>query len=297
MCKCRRITGYCAGLNVHDMSDTKKLPFAEDYWKQDGGQKWVELIDATESYLDVFNKMLFERADIATGESVLDIGCGGGLTSIELANRVGTEGRVMGVDISPDILAVAGVRGRAVANLKFTEGDVATMHLEPGAFSLIFSRFGMMFFSDPVMAFSKLRNALKPSGRMVFLCWRTFDENPWMKEPTQAVFEILPPQDPPPQPDSPGPFSLGKKERIEYLLGAAGFKSIAIEALDTGMSMGALTDVVDYFMRMGPAAAVIADAADEHQTAARTVIREVLKRYETDQGVITKAAAWIVTAV
>ena len=278
------------------MNDKKKIPFAEDFWKQDGGQKWVELIDTTERYLDVFNETLFKRSSIATGESVLDIGCGGGLTSIVLANRVGKTGRVVGVDISPDILAVAGKRGRAVNNLKFVEGDAATMQLEPGGFTLIYSRFGVMFFSEPIKAFSNLRNALKPSGRMVFLCWRTFDENPWMKEPAQAVFEIIPPPGPPPQPEAPGPFSLGKKERIEYLLNRSGFKSIAIEALDARLSMGNLSEVVNYFMRMGPAAAVIADASDAQKAAARTVIREVLQRYETDQGVMSNAAAWIVTA-
>ena len=274
----------------------KKIPFAEDYWKEDGGQKWVELIDTTESYLDVFNESLFASANIVRGESVLDIGCGGGLASMEIANRVGDKGRVLGVDISPDILAVAAARGRSITNLEFIVGDAATMQLETGTFSLIFSRFGMMFFSEPLLAFSNLREALRPSGRMVFLCWRTFDENTWMKEPAQAVFDILPPQGPPPEPDAPGPFSLGRKGRIEFLLGKAGFKSISIEAMDASLTMGALADAVDYFMRMGPAAAVIADASAAQKTAARAVLTDVLKRYDTDRGVITNAAAWIVTA-
>ena len=200
------------------------------------------------------------------------------------------------MDISPDILAVAVARGGTIANLEFVEGDAAAMQLEAGTFSLIFSRFGMMFFSEPILAFSNLREALRPGGRMVFLCWRTFDENTWMKEPAQAVFDILPPQGPPPEPDAPGPFSLGRKERIEFLLGKAGFRSIRVEAMDASLTMGALAEAVDYFMRMGPAAVVIADATAAQKTAARAVLTDVLKRYDSERGVITNAATWIVTA-
>ena len=271
--------------------------FAEDYWKQDGGRKWAHLIDATENYLAVFNESLLDRAKIGAGDVVLDIGCGGGINSIEIALRAGLEGRVLGVDISPDILAVAGERGREIPNLEFIEGDAATMDLDEGGYSLIFSRFGMMFFSDPVRAFNNLRRALRSGGRMVFLCWRTIEENPWMREPAQAVLNFLPPPGPPPDPDAPGPFSLGKKDRIEYLLNHAGFKSINIEALDARMSMGGLDELTDYYMQMGPAAAVIAEADDDEKKAARSIIRNVLESYATEEGVVMSAATWIVTAI
>ena len=279
-----------------NLEKEKITPFSEDYWKQDGGKKWVELIDATEATLQVFNEKLLEHAGIAAGESVLDVGCGGGLNSIEIANRVGATGRVVGVDISPEVLMVAGARGGHVTNLEFSEGDAASMSLEADLFSLIFSRFGVMFFADPVNAFINLRRALKPDGRMVFLCWRTMEENTWMMEPARAVHEVIPPQGPPPDPDAPGPFSLGKRETVVGLLGDAGFQSIDIMALDVGMSVGSLSNTVDYFMKMGPAAAAVANATEAQKTEVKEALGEALKQYETADGVVMAGAAWLVTA-
>lgn len=272
------------------------IPFSEDYWKQDGGKKWVELIDETEATLQVFNERLLEHAGITAGETVLDVGCGGGVNSIEIANRVGKAGRVVGVDISAEVLAVAEARSGHVDNLEFTEGDAASMPFDPDNFSLIFSRFGVMFFSDPVSAFANLRSSLKTEGRLVFLCWRSMEENTWMMEPARAVHEIIPPQGPPPDPDAPGPFSLGKSERVVGLLGAAGFQSIDIAAMDVGMRIGPLSNAVDFFMRMGPAAVAAADATEEQTSAIRNVLADVLKRHDTDDGVVMPGAAWLVTA-
>lgn len=281
------------------MKNIKKeniVPFSEDYWKQDGGQKWVEFIDETEATLEVFNERLLERAGIVAGETVLDVGCGGGLNSIAIASLVGEAGRVTGVDISPQVIALAGARGGHMTNLEFVEGDAARLSLEDGLYSLVFSRFGVMFFSDPVEAFINLRRALKPDGRMVFLCWRPMEENTWMQEPARAVWEIIPPDGPPPEPDAPGPFSLGDKNRVEALLGNAGFTSIDIEPLNVEMAIGPLTSAVEFFMKMGPASAAAADATDEQKSEIRNVLAEVLKRYDTDNGVVMPGAAWAVTA-
>ena len=272
------------------------IPFSEDYWKQDGGRKWVELIDETEATLQVFNEKLLEHAGIGAGETVLEVGCGGGLNSIEIASRVGETGSVLSVDISPEILAVAAARGGHVTNLVFTEGDAASMSLEPGLFSLIFSRFGVMFFSDPVNAFVNLRRALRPDGRMVFLCWRSMEENTWMMEPARAVQEVIPPQGPPPDPDAPGPFSLGQRETLTSLLGDAGFQSIDIAALDVGMSIGPLSNTVEFFMKMGPAAVAVADATEAQKAEVKEALGKALKKYETADGVVMPGAAWLVSA-
>jgi len=281
---------------MKNLEKEKVIPFSEDYWKQEGGQKWIEFMDETEASLAVFNDKLLARAGITDGETVLDVGCGGGLNSITIANMVGETGRVVGVDISPEIIAVADTRGGHLDNIEFTEGDAASMPLEQAFFSLVFSRFGVMFFSEPVKAFINLRKALKAEGRMVFLCWRSMEENTWMLAPAQAVAEIIPPQGPPPEPDAPGPFAFGRRERVEELLGDAGFNSIHIEPLDVGMSIGPLPNAVDFFMKMGPAAVAIADATDTQKDAIRKALGEVLKTYETDNGVVMPGAAWVVTA-
>lgn len=277
--------------------DTKeKVPFGEDFWKEDGGDRWVENIDILETSISGFDEKLLERACVEEGETVLDVGCGGGLNSLEIAGRVGPDGRVTGMDISARILEVARDRAKSFSNLDFMEADAATADLGKGTFNLIFSRFGVMFFSDPVMGFKNLNQALKQSGRLVFLCWRTIDENPWMNEPAQAVFEVIPPQGPPPDPDAPGPFAFGIRDRIEVILGKSGFNTVDIEAIDSDMKLGGLQETVDYFTRMGPAAVLMEGADEALKQSAKNALRRVLENYQSDDGIVMQGAAWIVTA-
>lgn len=278
-------------------NDSKQtVPFAEEYWQEDGGHKWVEYIDETEIALQVFSDKLLDKANPSSDEIVLDVGCGGGANSIEIARRVGQNGRVTGIDISTAILEIAQTRGEQISNLEFINSDAATADLGEGIYDLVFSRFGVMFFSDPVQAFSNLRSALKPSGRIVFLCWRSMEENPWMNVPAQAAFSIVPPQGPPPSEDAPGPFSMASSERVKRLLTDAGLQTINMEAMDVDMKLGGIDDAVDYFMKMGPAAAALMEADEARKQAAAKAIHDALKQFETDAGIQAPAAAWIVTA-
>ena len=281
---------------MNNLNNKRTLPFSEDYWKEEGGHKWVEYLDATETSLEPFNKIMLEYTGITEAEVVLEVGCGGGANSIELAKRVGSGGSVTAVDISAPILSIARARGAGIQNLEFVEGDAAIIKLETGHYDLIFSRFGVMFFSAPVCAFVHLRNSMKPSARMVFLCWRTLEENAWMNVPTRAIFTIIPPAGPPPAPDDPGPFSLASRTRIEEILTAAGFRMIQVKAVDIKMELGTLPDTVEYFMKMGPGAAALA-GADEHQKdTVSDVLTKALRQFETAGKVIAPAAAWIVSA-
>ena len=279
-----------------ELDNRKTLPFTEEYWKEGGGQRWVEHIDATESSLGAFNEVLLEQALIKTGEYVLDVGCGGGVNSLEIARRVGPEGRVRAVDISGPILKVARSRGKGHTNLEFIEGDAAVIDLAEGFFDLIFSRFGVMFFSDPVTAFMNLRNSLKATGRMVFLCWRPLQDNPWMSVPAQAVFSVIPPQGPPPDPAAPGPFALGESSRIRELLTNAGLKLIELQAIDVVMKLGPLPETVEYFMKMGPGAEALVDAGEQLKNTAADALRLALRQFESNGTVNPPAAAWIVIA-
>lgn len=279
-----------------ELDNLRTLPFAEEYWKEEGGHKWVEYIDATESSLETFNEILLEYAHVKAGENVLDVGCGGGVNSLEIARRVGTEGRVRGVDISGPILKVARSRGKGQANLEFIEGDAAVIDLAEGYYDLVFSRFGIMFFSDPVAAFMNLRNSLNSTGRMVFLCWRSLQDNPWMSIPAQAVFSVIPAQGPSPDPAAPGPFALAESGRIRDILTNAGLKLLELKAIDVAMKLGPLSDTVEYFMKMGPGAAALVDAGEELKTAAADAIRHALRQYESNGVVNPPAAAWIAIA-
>lgn len=281
---------------MNEQESEKTLPFAEGYWKEEGGEKWAEHIDATEASLQAFSKILLDGAEIMQGETILDIGCGGGTNSIEAALRTGAEGSVTGIDISPAILAVANERGADIDNLGFVLGDAANTDLGEEVFDLIFSRFGVMFFSDPVAAFTNLGKSLKKDGKLVFMCWRSMEENPWMSAPATAVFEVVPPKGPPPQPGQPGPFSMAMKDSVVSILGDAGMTDISIETSDAGMELGSLEDAVAYFMKMGPAAATLIDATDEQKSRAAAAIREALSHYETERGITAPAAVWLVKA-
>ena len=269
---------------------------AEDYWRQDGGDKWVEYIDMTEASLSAFNNQLLDAAEIKQGESVLDIGCGGGANSIEIAGRVGDSGHITGADISTQILEVARNRGTGITNLDFIEADAGTDDLGKARYDLVFSRFGVMFFSDPVSAFRNILSAMKPEGRLVFLCWQSLEENPWMGVPAQTAFSIVPPAGPPPAPDAPGPFSFALPERVESILTESGFKNINFSAINVTMKMGSLEQTMEFFLKVGPVAVVLAEASDEQKTQVSRAIGEALKQFETEDGVHAPASAWIVSA-
>ncbi len=283
---------------MNNNKQENKQAFSEDYWKEEGGQKWLENIDVVESSLIPLGEILLERAPFREAEFVLDVGCGGALTSLEIVKQVGSGGQVTAIDISADILSVARQRAERVPNLHLREGDAGSIALEEQYFDVIFSRFGVMFFNDPVAAFKNFHKAMKPSARLVFLCWRTLEENPWMGEPAAAVFKHLAPPDKPetPDADAPGPFSFADSGRVRHILASAGFKDINLQAVDTGMPLGAMDEAVSFLMRMGPAAEVIAQANDDEKDTAAMTIRHVLGKYETADGIMPPAAAWVVIA-
>ena len=278
------------------MNNTKSIPYTEDYWRNEGGDKWVEIIDATEKSIGVFDEFLYRHAGIREGEMVLDVGCGGGANSTRIAALVGKSGHVTGLDISPRILAIARERGRAFHNLEFVAADAAGYRPDGPGFDLVFSRFGLMFFSDPVAAMRNLHTLLLPSGRIVYLCWRTFAENPWMKAPAEAVFTVIPPAGPPPDPDAPGPFSLGTREKIELLMARAGFTGLTVDAVDVPINMGPLQQALENYTRLGPAAALIGEARGVKKEQAMAALKSLLEKHETPQGVELPAACWVVTA-
>jgi SAM-dependent methyltransferase len=279
-------------------ADKDHRPFSETFWMEEGGDKWVENIDLLERQLAPLTEAFMERCAAAAGEAVLDVGCGGGLTSMTLAEQVGPRGRVLGVDISAAILDIARRRGRGSANLEFRVADAGSEDLGRGGFDLVASRFGVMFFSRPLAAFENLRRQLRPGGRLVFLCWRTLEENPWMTVPAEAAFTVVPRPEPPaqPDPDAPGPFSLGERQRLEYLLGNAGYRDIRLERLDVGLPMGSLDEAGHMATRMGPAAKSIEEASAQERAAAVQAIRQALRDYELEGGVILPSASWIAAA-
>ena len=177
-------------------------------WNGQSGERWVAHQARLDAMLAAFGQAAIEAAAPVAGESVLDVGCGAGASSLALAARVGAGGQLLGVDISEPLIA----RARALASQDtpalFRVIDASSAELPEGAFDILFSRFGVMFFDDPTVAFAHMRPALKPGGRVAFVCWRGAAKNDRMRLPMGAIKGIVPPTAPP-DPEAPGPFSFG----------------------------------------------------------------------------------------
>ena len=228
------------------------------------------------------------------GERVIDLGCGTGQTSLDLAQAVGASGAVLGIDISAVVLEQARQRSGDCAQLEFVLHDAATYPFEAGAFDAAFSRFGVMFFSDPVAAFNNIRYALKRGGRLAFVCWRNEQENDVDEVPLRAARPFLKPQ-PVSDPNPPGPFSFANPDRVRALLTAAGFEDIKIVPYDEQVGSGDLETALTLALRVGSLGKIVREAP-ELRAAVVEPVRAALAKHERPQGVMLNAATWIVTA-
>jgi len=265
------------------------------YWNEEGGQRWVEHIDRIEPMLERFSVHLTAAIDAHAGERILDIGCGGGPTSATYAHLVGADGYVLGADISEVILALARSRYAALKQLHFETVDAAQHDFAPASFDVVTSRYGVMFFPEPVVAFTNLRRALKASGRLRLLVGRPLDDNPWMALPARAAFEIIP-APAKPLPGTPGPFSLSKPEHVRSILAEAGFADIEISPVDEPIDLGSVDNALDWLSKMGPAARPLSEAAPDLREEAQAAMRRVLVEHAGGDGVRFSGAAWLLSA-
>jgi SAM-dependent methyltransferase len=239
-----------------------------------------------------------DRARIQPGTHVLDVGCGCGETTIELAGRVGPTGSVTGVDVSAPMLEAARARAAGLPQVRFEEGDAQTHPFPPGRYDLLFSRFGVMFFTEPATAFTNLRRALRPDGRVAFVCWQPLGVNEWMLVPLKAAAQHLT-LPAPPAPDAPGPFAFGDPARVRDILTGAGFDQIALEPVETTLVIGggqSLEDAVELLLELGPTAALLRDADPALRPRVAGAVGEALRPFAGPGGVRMAGAVWVVTA-
>jgi SAM-dependent methyltransferase len=229
------------------------------------------------------------------GERVIDIGCGCGDTTLDLARAVGPAGRVLGVDVSAPMLAVAAERsGEAgLTQAGFQQVDAAALRVE-APFDAAFSRFGVMFFADPLAAFVTIGAGLRPGGRLVFVCWRAAEENPWMMVPLQAAAHVLP-EAAPGDPLAPGPFAFADAARVRGILCGAGFRNVTVDAFDTAIGGFDLDEATRLALRVGPLGAALRDAP-ELGPAVKQAVRAALAGFQRADGVFLESATWIVSA-
>jgi ubiquinone/menaquinone biosynthesis C-methylase UbiE len=201
------------------------------YWNGPGGRRWTERGDAPEAIFAPIADLLYPRARVAPGERVIDIGCGAGATTLAIAALVGAAGGVVGVDVSTLMIARARERAGAASAAIFVCADAGSHNFAPGWANLLFSRFGVMFFADPVLSFANLRKGLAHGGRVVFACWREARRNPWQMIALKAACKRVP-RLPEVGPEDSGPFSFADEKRVRRILGEAGFETITLTPVD-----------------------------------------------------------------
>lgn len=267
------------------------------YWNAAAGETWVAEQDRLDRQLSPLGLTAMAALDLAADNRVIDVGCGCGQTSLELASEVGPDGAVLGIDISAPMLEVARRRAAqaGLANVQFLEADAQTHGFRAGGADALFSRFGVMFFADPTAAFSNLRKALRPGGRLGFVCWRPLMLNEWMLAPLRAALPHFPAPPPPPDPLAPGPFAFADPERVRGILTGAGFTGVDIVAHDALIGGNSLDDSVALALRVGPLGMLLRENP-QHREAAIGSIREALEPHAGPSGVYLPAAVWIVTA-
>lgn len=235
-----------------------------EFWDR-RAEAWERRADSVDALSDAYGIPVMDAVGVGPGERVLDIGCGPGSTSIQLAKRVAPDGEVVGVDISPEMVAAATRRASkaGATNVRFTVADVQHESLG-NDFDAAYSRFGVMFFADPVAAFANLGRSLRTGGRLGCAAWGPLADNPWMTVPTLAGVAVLKTELALPGPDEPGPFSLSDPARVHDVLDAAGFVDVTVEPIvgsrliSSGEAVGDITTL----LAVGPLGEAF-EAADE----------------------------------
>lgn len=267
----------------------------QSYWSRSGGSAWTELQTLMDRLYQPIGEAIADRAAPPVGARVLDVGCGAGATTLDLARRVGPSGASTGVDISAPLLEAARRRVGTAANVAFIEADAQTHAFGEATFDVVTSRFGVMFFADPDVAFANLWRAIRPGGALAFACWRSAADNPLAQVALDAAAAILPDLPPPPPEDAPGRFAFADPERVRGILQRSGWRDIEITPLDTPTPLS-LDEMLDLSLKFG----VLATALPRQDEAVRERVLQVVTsqlELQVRDGIIPMGAAcWLVAA-
>ncbi|MGD1935435.1 MAG: class I SAM-dependent methyltransferase [Candidatus Phaeomarinobacter sp.] len=269
----------------------------KEFWNGAGGSSWVSGQEEMDRFLSPFTEQLMKHAVPVTGERVLDIGCGTGDTSLLAAKDVGASGSVHGVDISEPMLDLARTRASnaGAAQATFALADAQSEALGDAA-DLVISRFGVMFFEEPVTAFQNIHAHAKPGGRMVFVCWQPVRENEWVHiglgiAKNHVEFP------PPPDPHAPGPFAFADIDRTLGILGDAGWTTASAEPFSAKLNQGSSPRAgAESLMLRGPISRVMMDRTDAEKEAVLSDLADAMESKVVDEKVMLGAGVWIVSA-
>jgi SAM-dependent methyltransferase len=265
-------------------------------WDGAEGEQWAAHADRYEATGTRYGEALLRAAAVRSGDTILDIGCGTGPSTLELARRA-PSGSVLGVDLSSKMLE----RARTVAeregltNVTFEQADAQVHPFPESAFDIAVSSFGAMFFADPVAAFANIRRSLRPGGRLAVVAWREFADNEWISAilDALAVGRTLPM----PAAGSPGPFGLADRDKTDGILAAAGFDDISFERVEEPIVLGAdADDAFSFVSTFGMTRGLTHDLDDTGRAAALEALHACLRAHETSDGVLFRGSAWLVRA-
>jgi SAM-dependent methyltransferase len=264
-------------------------------WNGVAGQAWVDEQQLLDRTFEPIQELLAEAAAARGASAVLDIGCGSGATTLAVARRLGARGHATGVDISAPLVAVAQARARREGvNAQFIRADAQTHDFEPASFDLMISRFGVMFFDDPVAAFANLRRAAMPACSLQLVVFRSIAENPFMTTAERAAAPLLT-NLPPRKPDAPGQFAFADRERVRGILAGAGWSQAGLTPIDIDCGFP-VADLERYFTRFGPLGQVLREADDATRQRVIEAVRAAFQRFVRDGEVRFTAACWLVSA-
>jgi SAM-dependent methyltransferase len=257
-----------------------------DYWNNDAGRQWVAQQGLIDALFTSATAAIIAEAAPRSADRVIDVGCGTGTTAFELADRVGRHGNVLGIDISTPMLTFARKRAeeRTYGNVSFVEADATTYPFKKNSADLVFSRFGVMFFEEPVIAFANLRSGMTLTGRLAFVCFRQMVESPWYRMPIEAAKPHLPPL-PPLAPDAPGMFTFARRERLEEILSEAGYRDIQMKPADVPINAGSVDRALAFMTHLGPINRMLGVGSDEQRQTAIAAVRDTLAANNRRQAV------------
>jgi len=264
-------------------------------WNGPSGHAWVDEQELLDRLYLPFQELLLEAILAAAPQSVLDVGCGTGSTTLAYARGLDRGARVTGIDISEPMLTAAKARAAAAGvSATFVRADAQTHAFEPASVDMIVSRFGVMFFADPIAAFANLRRAARPLARLHAIAWRSPAENPFMTEAERAAAPLLPDL-PPRRPDLPGQFAFADRGRVQGILTTGGWHDVDIQPLDVACRMSE-ADLLAYVGRLGPVGIALRDADADARTRVMTAVRAAFDPYVRDGECRFTAACWLIGA-
>lgn len=267
-------------------------------WDEEEGHHWVAEAEHFDRMLGPYGEKVIAALAPEPGEKILDVGCGNGALALDVAARVGPQGHVLGLDLSGPMLGLAKQRAgeRGLGNVAFEKSDVQVHEFGSAEFDGVMSRFGVMFFDDPVAAFSNLRSAVRKGGRMAFMCWQNPLQNDWLMVPAGTMLEFLPMPEMPP-PGSPGPFGLADPDRTLSILGDAGWTGVELEPVEIQQRLGDdAASAASFLSRTEIAKSFMADTDDNTKEKVWKAVEAKLAEHTTDDGVHLTGRTWLVTA-